>query len=217
MTKILLGIVMTAIVLYTGMTTQAPAMAMTEDVLSDAIKQTSLQSFGSSASMMLVATPPTHKGGETTFMLVPRPVENTDGIPIPKPAAPDTVLVVTSSGGHVTFTLVPKPVEGIDGIPVPKPTQQVSTMPAVTKVADPNPLMLVAVSPIHKGEKATLMWVPRPVENTDGLPPTKQAPPDMILVATSSGGKVTYSMVPKPVEGIDGIPVPKSSPSLPNP
>ncbi len=215
--KILLGIVMTAFVVYIGMTTQRPAMAMTEDVLSDAIKQTPLQTFGSSDSMMLVATSPTHKGGETTFMLVPRPVENTDGIPIPKPAAPDMILVATSNGGHVTFTLVPKPIEGIDGIPVPKPAQQASTLPAVTNVSDPNPLMLVAVSPTHKGGKATLMWIPRPVENVDGLPPTKQAPPDMILVATSIGGKITYSMIPKPIEGIDGIPVPKSSPNLTNP
>lgn len=118
--KILLGIVMAAFVLYIGMTTQAPAMAMTEDALSDAIKQTSLQSFGSSDSMMLVATPPTHKGGETTFMLVPRPVENVDGIPVPKAAAPDMILVATSNEGHVTYSTVPKPMEGIDGIPVPK-------------------------------------------------------------------------------------------------
>lgn len=216
MTKILLGFVMTAFVLYVGMTTQSHAMAMTEDGLSDAIKQTSLQSFGSSDSMMLVATPPTHKGGETTFMLVPRPVENADGIPIPKPAAPDMILVATSNGGHVTYSMVPKPIEGIDGIPIPKPIQ-VSTLPAVTKIADPNPLMLVAVSPTHKGGTATLMWVPRPVENADGLPPTKQAPQDMILVATSNEGHVTYSMVPKPIEGIDGIPIPKSSPNLANP
>ncbi len=118
--RILLGTVMTAFVLYIGMAAQGSAMAMTEDGLKDAVKETPLQTFGSSASMMLVAIPPTHKGGETTFMLVPRPAENADGIPLPKQAAPDMILVAESNGGHISYVLVPKPMERIDGIPLPK-------------------------------------------------------------------------------------------------
>jgi hypothetical protein len=118
--KILLGIVMTAFVLYMEMATQGSAMAMTENGLSDAVKDTSLLTFGSSDSMMLVAIPPTHKGGEATFMLVPRPAENADGIPLPKQAPADVILVATSNGGQTSYVLVPKPMEGIDGIPLPK-------------------------------------------------------------------------------------------------
>ncbi|WP_218584693.1 hypothetical protein, partial [Candidatus Nitrosotalea sp. TS] len=47
--------------------------------------------------MMLVATSPTVKGGKATFMLVPKIAEGIDGIPIPKQAAPDMILVAQPS------------------------------------------------------------------------------------------------------------------------
>ncbi|MDE1867489.1 MAG: hypothetical protein KGI08_07255 [Thaumarchaeota archaeon] len=215
--KILLGIAMATIVLALGIGTQSFALAMTDNTQGDVAKNVSSPTFASSTdSMMLVATSPTAKGGKATFALVPRPAEGVDGIPVPRQAASDMILVATSNGGHISYVLVPKPVEGIDGIPLPKPIQQNSeTTVSSPKSTDPSPMMLVAISPTKKGGSTTFMLVPKPVENVDGIPMQKQTSPDMILVAQPSpnGGKPIFTWIPKPVEGIDGIPLTKSPPN----
>ena len=216
--KILLGIAITAIVLALGIGTQSPVFAMTNNIQNDAAKTVSSPMFASSTdSMMLVATSPTVKGGETTFMLVPRPAEGIDGISMPTQVAPDMILVAQPSqnGGKSVLTWIPRPAEGIDGIPIPKSAQQNSEMLASSKPSDPNPMMLVATSPTVKGGKATFMLVPKIAEGIDGIPIPKQAAPDMILVAQPSqnGGKPILTWIPRPSEGIDGIPIPKLTPS----
>lgn len=104
------------------MGTQISAFAMTDPQSGTAKKITS-QTFVSNDTMMLVATPILHKGGNATFTLVPRPVENVDGIQTPK-STPDLTMVAHTSpnGGKPVYTWIPRPVEGIDGIPIPKPT-----------------------------------------------------------------------------------------------
>lgn len=119
--KILLGIAMTAIMLALGIGTQSSASAMTNNAQSDIDKTVSSPMFAPSTdSTMLVATLPTVKGGNVTFMLVPRSAEGIDGIPIPKQAAPDMILVAQPSqnGGKPILTWIPRPAEGIDGIPI---------------------------------------------------------------------------------------------------
>lgn len=108
--KIVSGIAFAAIVLALGIGTQIPVFAM-NDPQSDVAKKIASQTFGSTDSMMLVAIAPTHKGGKATFMLVPRPAENVDGIPISKLASPDMILVAHPSpnGGKPTFTWIPRP------------------------------------------------------------------------------------------------------------
>lgn len=109
MTKITLGIAVAAIMLTLGIGAQIPAFAES-DPLADVVKKTGTETFGSTDTMMLVAISPTHKGGVPTFMLVPRPVENIDGIPTPTPAGPEMILVAhTSSDGKSVLTWVPKP------------------------------------------------------------------------------------------------------------
>jgi hypothetical protein len=154
--------------------------------------------------MMLVASPSTQKGGKAIFMLVPRPAENVDGIPIPKQAAPDTILTSVYTGGKVSFVLVPRPVEETDGIPVQKSVQQeTETLVDPTQSADPNPMILVATQITHKGDKVTLTLVPKPVENVDVIPTTKTTP-DLILVAHPSpdGGKPILTWVPRPAPSL---------------
>lgn len=108
--KIISAIAVAAIVLTLGIGTQIPAFAMT-DPQSDAAKKIASQTFGSTDTMMLVAIAPTHKGEKATFMLVPRPAENVDGIPTAKIAGPDMILVAHASpdGGKPILTWIPKP------------------------------------------------------------------------------------------------------------
>lgn len=201
MTKILLGIIMTAFVLALEMVAQSPAMAMTENPQSDMTKEIASQAFGTNNTMMLVAISPAHKGDKTTFMLVPRPAEGIDGIPIPTQAPPDMMLVAHASpnGGKPTFAWIPRPFEGIDDIPLPKPVQQSPVMEASQTSTDPTPMILVAISPTHKGDKAILMWVPKPVENVDDIP-TPKSTPDLIMVAHASpnGGPPIFTWIPRP-------------------
>lgn len=112
--KIISGIVVAAIMLALGLGIQIPAFAMT-DPQTDVAKKTASQTFGSTDTMMLVAISPNHKGGKATFMLVPRPAENVDGIPMPKQASPDMILVAHASpnGGKPIFTWIPRPDPGL--------------------------------------------------------------------------------------------------------
>ncbi|MDE1765646.1 MAG: hypothetical protein KGI27_05120 [Thaumarchaeota archaeon] len=203
MTRIISGIAVAAIVLALGIGTQVSAFAMT-DPQSDATKMTS-QTFGSTGTMMLVAVSPTHKGDKAIFMLMPRPAENVDGIPIQRQAPPDMILVVQplQQGGKPILTWIQRPIEGIDGIPIPKPVQQNPVMEASQESTDPSPMMLVAVSPAHKGGKATFMLVPRPAENIDGIPAPKSTP-DLMMVAHASanGGKPTFTWIQRPAPSL---------------
>jgi hypothetical protein len=64
-------------------------------------------------------------------------------------------------------------------------------------------MMLVAISPAHKGGKATLMLVPRPAENVDGIP-TPKSSPDLIMVTHPSptGGKPIFTWIPRPTPSL---------------
>ncbi|MDE1763850.1 MAG: hypothetical protein KGH88_06365 [Thaumarchaeota archaeon] len=204
MTRIISGVAVAAIVLAIGMGTQISAFAMTWPQ-SDATEKITSQTSGSTGTMMLVAISPIHKGEKATFMLVPRSAENVDGIPIQKQAPPDVILVAQPSqeGGKPVLTWVPRPVEGIDGIPIPKPAQQNPVMETSQESTDPSPMMLVAISPIHKGGKATFMLVSRPAENVDGISAPKSIP-DLIMVAHASanGGKPTFAWIQKPTPSL---------------
>lgn len=94
--KIISGIAVAAIVLALGIGTQIPAFAMTDPKI-DVAKKIASQTFGSTDTMMLIAIAPIHKGEKATLMLVPRPAENVDGIPMPTPAGPDMILVAHPS------------------------------------------------------------------------------------------------------------------------
>ena len=102
MTKIILtGLTLATILFTVGISSQGFAMPMADKTQSDVLRTTITGSITPDGQQwILVGIPPTHKGGVTTYQLIPKPVEGIDGVtPVP-PADPHPSIQVGISPTH---------------------------------------------------------------------------------------------------------------------
>jgi len=115
MTKIIqTGLTLATILFTIGISSQSFAMPMTDKTQSDALGTTIAGNITPDGQQwMLVAIPPTHKGGTATYQMVLKPVEGIDSIPVAQPADPHPLILVGISPIHKgdvpAYQWVPQP------------------------------------------------------------------------------------------------------------
>jgi hypothetical protein len=115
MTKIILtGLTLATILFTIGISSQSFAMPMTEKTQSDVLGTTITGNITPDGQQwMLVAIPPTHKGGTSTYQMVLKPVEGIDGIPVAQPADPHPLIQMgipsIHKGDVPAYQWVPQP------------------------------------------------------------------------------------------------------------
>jgi hypothetical protein len=114
MTKIILtGLTLATILFTIGISSQSFAMPMADKTQSDVLQTTITGNITPDGQQwMLVAIPPTHKGETAIYQLIPKPIEQIDGIPVAQPADPHPLIQVgttTHKGDEPTYQWIPKP------------------------------------------------------------------------------------------------------------
>ncbi len=108
-----MGLTVATILFTIGLSSQSFAMPMADKTQSDILRTTITGSITPDGQeWTLVAIPPTHKGGATTYQLVPKLVEGIDGITPAQPADPHPLIQVGTSihkGDAPAYQWVPKP------------------------------------------------------------------------------------------------------------
>jgi len=114
MTKIILtGLTLATIQFTIGISSQSFAMPMADKTQSGVLGTTITGNIiPDGQQWILVGIPPTHKGGSAIYQLIPKPIEQIDGIPVAQPANPHPLILMgttTHKGDAPAFQWVPQP------------------------------------------------------------------------------------------------------------
>ena len=113
MTKIILtGLTLATILCTIGISSQSFAMPMTDKTQSDILVASTGNLTFNGQQYELIGISPTHKGGTSTYQLIPKPVEGIDGITPVQPADSHPLIqvgITTHKGDSPAYQWVPQP------------------------------------------------------------------------------------------------------------